>query len=176
MDPVSLRGKRPREEPADTGASAAHGRSKARRACPDSVADAETWSTSGDEEYAKSEASEESECSGGEEDAKSETSEASESSGNEEDAKSEASEESDSPAAVSVLDWSDTTPAESLTKEVRVPRRTWAWLQTWTLKDVKKMRPCDKKWKKEDQTQLLACVKRVLTSGYPRGSARHGHR
>ena len=63
MDPVSLRGKRPREEPADTGASAAHGRSKAKRACPNRVTDAETWSTSGDEEYAKSEASEESECS-----------------------------------------------------------------------------------------------------------------
>ena len=68
MDLVSLRGKRPREEPAAAGVSAAHGRSKARRACRDSVADAETWSTSGDEEYAKSEASEESECSGGEED------------------------------------------------------------------------------------------------------------
>ena len=102
MDPVSLRGKRPREEPADTGASAAHGRSKAKRARPDSVADAETWSTSGDEEYAKSEASEESECSGGEEDAKSECST------DDEDAKSETG----SPAAVSVLDWSDTTPAE----------------------------------------------------------------
>ena len=117
MDLVSLRGKRPREEPAAAGVSAAHGRSKARRACRDSVADAETWSTSGDEEYAKSEASEESECSGGEEDAKSECST------DDEDAKSETGP----PAAVSVLDWSDTTPAESLTKEVRVPAGAPMW-------------------------------------------------
>ena len=139
MDTVSLRTKRPRDEPDNAGASAAdHGRSMAKRACPDRVTDAESWSS--DEEDTKSEPSEESESFIDDEDAKSETG---------------------SPA-ISVLDWSDTTPAESLTIEVRVPRRTWAWLQTWTLKDVKKMRPCDKEWKKEDQRQLLACVKRVL--------------
>ena len=95
MDPVSLRGKRPREEPADTGASAAHGRSKAKRACPNRVTDAETWSTSGDEEYAKSEASEESECSSDEEDSESEASEESGGSGGEEDSQSDASVESE---------------------------------------------------------------------------------
>ena len=66
------------------------------------------------------------------------------------------------PPAITPLSWSDVTPAEQLTIEVRIPRRTWCWLQTWTLKDVKAMRPCDKKWNKEDQRQLLANVKRVL--------------
>ena len=169
MDTVSLRTKRPREGPADTGLSAAHGRSKAKSA------DAETRSD--DEEYAKSESSEEPESSNDEEDEEPESSndeedeepesssdeedEESESSSDEEDSQSEASVETESPA-VTKLDWSDRTPAEPLTIEVRIPRRTWAWLQTWTLKDVKKMRPCDKKWKKEDQRQLLADVKRVL--------------
>ena len=60
MDTVSLRTKRPREGPADTGLSAAHGRSKAKSA------DAETRSD--DEEYAKSESSEEPESSNDEED------------------------------------------------------------------------------------------------------------
>ena len=169
MDTVSLRTKRPREGPADTGLSAAHGRSKAKSA------NAETRSD--DEEYAKSESSEEPESSNDEEDEEPESSndeedeepesssdeedEESESSSDEEDSQSEASVETESPA-VTKLDWSDRTPAEPLTIEVRIPRRTWAWLQTWTLKDVKKMRPCDKKWKKEDQRQLLADVKRVL--------------
>ena len=143
MDTVSLRTKRPREGPADTGLSAAHGRSKAKSA------NAETRSD--DEEYAKSESSEEPESSNDEEDEEPESSsdeedEESESSSDEEDSQSEASVETESPA-VTKLDWSDRTPAEPLTIEVRIPRRTWAWLQTWTLKDVKKMRPCDKKWK-----------------------------
>ena len=142
MDPVSLRTKRPRDEPGDTGVSAANGRSKAKRACPDSVADAETWS--GDEDDAQSEPLEESEGFS-----------------DEEDAQSDVSVETDRPAAT-VLDWSDTTPAEPLTIEVCIPRRTWTWLQTWTLKDVKAMRRCDKQWTKEDQRQLLANVKRVL--------------
>ena len=142
MDPVSLRTKRPRDEPGDTGVSAANGRSKAKRACPDSVADAETWS--GDEDDAQSEPLEESEGFS-----------------DEEDAQSDVSVETDRPAAT-VLDWSDTTPAEPLTIEVCIPRRTWTWLQTWTLKDVKAMRRCDKQWTKEDQRQLLASVKRVL--------------
>ena len=173
MKPVSIRTKRPRVEPGDTGVSTANGRSKPQRASPDSVADAKTWSAG--EEDAKSESSEESEWSGGkedaksesseesggEEDAKSESSEESECSNGEEDAQSEVSVETDRPA-VTVLDWSDTTPAEPQTIEVRVPRRTWCWLQTWTLKDVKAMRPCDKKWTKEDQRQLLANLKRVL--------------
>ena len=129
MDTVSLQTKRPaRDEPSSTGASAAHGRSMAKRACPDSGADAATWS--GGDEDSHSDASVESEWSGGVEDAESECST------DDEDAKSETG----SPA-ISVLDWSDTTPAESLTIEVRIPRRTWAWLQTWTLKDVKAMRP-----------------------------------
>ena len=68
----------------------------------------------------------------------------------------------DPPPAITPFDWSDTMPAEPLTIEVCIPRRTWTWLQTWTLKDVKAMRPCDKRWTKEDQTQLLADVKRVL--------------
>ena len=55
MDLVSLRGKRPREEPAAAGASAADERSKAKRACPDRVTDAE--SRSSDEEDTKSESS-----------------------------------------------------------------------------------------------------------------------
>ena len=66
------------------------------------------------------------------------------------------------PPTITPFGWYDTTPAEPLTIEVRVPRRTWCWLQTWTLKDVKAMRKCDKKWTKEDQRQLLANVKRVL--------------
>ena len=120
------------------------------------------------DEDTKSEPSEEPESSTDDEDTKSEPSEEPESSTDDEDTESESStddedaqSETGSPA-ISVLDWSDTTPAESLTIEVRVPRRTLVWLQTWTLKDVKKMRPCDKKWKKEDQRQLLADVKRVL--------------
>ena len=64
--------------------------------------------------------------------------------------------------AITPFSWSDTTPAEPMTIEVRVLRRTWCWLQTWTLKDVKAMRPCDKKWTKDDQRELLASLKRVL--------------
>ena len=64
--------------------------------------------------------------------------------------------------AITPFSWSDTTPAEPMTIEVRVSRRTWCWLQTWTLKDVKAMRPCDKKWTKDDQRELLASLKRVL--------------
>ena len=134
MEPGSLRTKRPRDEPGDTGVSATNGRSRAQRASPDSVADAETCS--GGEEDAKSESSEESECSSGDEDAKSESSEESECSNGEEDAQSEVSVETDRPA-VTVFDWSDTTPAEPLTIEVRILRRTWTWLQAWTLKDAK---------------------------------------
>ena len=128
MHPISHRAKRPSEvEPSNMCASATDGCSMAnKRACLDSVAGPETWSSG------------------------------------EEDAQSEAlSVETDSPA-VAKLDWSDTAPAEPQTIKVRIPRRTWAWLQTWTLKDVKKMRPCDKQWKKEDQRQLLANLKRVL--------------
>ena len=100
MEPGSLRTKRPRDEPGDTGVSAANGRSKAKRACPDSATDAAAWSSG------------------------------------EEDAQSEVSVETDRPA-VTVFDWSDTTPAEPLTIEVRILRRTWTWLQAWTLKDAK---------------------------------------
>ena len=172
MDTVSLQTKRPaRDEPSSTGASAAHGRSMAKRACPDSGADAATWS--GGDEDSHSDASVESEWSGGEEDAESECStddedaksescsEESECPSSDEDAQSEASVETDL-SAITELDWSDTAPANNETIEVRIPHRTWCWLQTWTLKDVRAMRPCDKKWKKEDQTQLLASVKRVL--------------
>ena len=66
MDTVPLRTKRPREEPADTGLPAAHGRSKTKNA------DAGTLSS--DEEYAKSESSEESESFSDEEDSQSEAS------------------------------------------------------------------------------------------------------
>ena len=86
--------------------------------------------------------------------------------GDEEDVLSSGSESTagtaNEPPAITPFSWSDTTPTEQLTIEARVPRRTWCWLQTWTLKDVKAMRPCDKKWTKEDQQQLLASVKRVL--------------
>ena len=63
---------------------------------------------------------------------------------------------------ITPFSWSDMTPAEQLIIEVRVPRRTWCWFQTWTLKEVKAMRPCDKKWSKEDQREVLASLKRVL--------------
>ena len=117
MDTVSLQTKRPaRDEPSSTGASAAHGRSMAKRACPDSGADAATWS--GGDEDSHSDASVESEWSGGEEDAESECStddedaksescsEESECPSSDEDAQSEASVETDL-SAITELDWSD---------------------------------------------------------------------
>ena len=66
------------------------------------------------------------------------------------------------PPAIIPFDWSDTTPAAAVSLDVPVPRRTWCWLQNWTLNDVQAMRPCDTKWKKEDQKQLLADIKAVL--------------
>ena len=103
------------------------------------------------EEESEVEGEEESEVEGG---------------GEEEDAQSSGSEPATDtttdPPVITPFDWSNTTPAEPLTIDVRVPRRTWYWFSTWRLQDVKAMRPCDKKWTKEDQRQLLASVKRVL--------------
>lgn len=66
-------------------------------------------------------------------------------------------------AAPPAFDWSDSMPPAPVKLEVPVPRRQWDWLKTWTIKDVKAMRPCDTKWKKEDQANLLADLQRVLS-------------
>ena len=64
------------------------------------------------------------------------------------------------------FDWGDRTPAASITIEVCVPRKEFHWLKQWELKDVKAMRPCDGKWKKEDQKQLHADIQRVTSQPF----------
>eukprot|EP00966_Prymnesium_polylepis_P098688 2285162-Prymnesium_polylepis.1 len=61
------------------------------------------------------------------------------------------------------FDWGDRTPAVPITNEVHFPRKEFFWLKGFTLKDVKAMRPCDGKWKKEDQKQLHADIQRVTS-------------
>lgn len=61
------------------------------------------------------------------------------------------------------FDWRDRTPAPAITVELRVPKSVFFWFKNWDLEDVRCMRPCDGKWKEEDQRHLLSEIQRVTS-------------
>ena len=64
----------------------------------------------------------------------------------------------DSPAR---LDWTDHTQTAPFTIKLRTPRKEFYWVKGLGVRGVKSMRPCDANWKKEDQAELVAKIKRA---------------
>ena len=50
--------------------------------------------------------------------------------------------------------------------ELKVDRRTYYWLKSLKLADVKAWRPCDKKWTKADQEKQFKAIQSFLRQGH----------
>ena len=72
--------------------------------------------------------------------------------------------EADDTQIASTFDWTDKIPTPAVRKDLKVDRRTYHYFKSMTLKDIKALRPCDKKWNKEDQQQLFEKLKGVLAN------------
>ena len=62
------------------------------------------------------------------------------------------------------FDWRPTAQPSPVSIDVRVDRRTYHYLKSNTLKDVKEWRKCDGKWTKKDQQQLFYKLQTILNN------------
>ena len=72
--------------------------------------------------------------------------------------------ETDDTQSASAFDWANKTPTTKVRIDLKVDRRTYHFFRNWTLRDIKALRPCDTKWKKQDQQKLFEKVKNVLAN------------